>query len=149
MRRRLGRLVLVLLAAVACACVPRPKTFVNTKTRPASWAKIAVNPELTRDVVWEAVVDTLSHRLQLAVVEKDSGYVSSFWGHPYVARDQVRPRYRVQCAVKLLEAWAVAEVKCEAHWEALYGDDWSQGYDKQIWDEVYGGLRDRIGKKAR
>ena len=91
------------------------------------------------------LVDTLSQKFDLEVLQKDAGYMRSAWKYTFYKGGKVSERYRSRMTVKLLGTpWDRAQIKCESNW--LKGDEWEVGYDEAILDDVY---KDIQGKLSR
>jgi hypothetical protein len=129
-------------------CAPLPPHFIRTMDEPGTWKSIEVRDGMTKDEVWRVIVDALSQKFDLEVLEKDSGYVRTSWKHTYMVRGHISERYRARIIVKMLGSdWKTLQVKCEANWLAKHG--WMMGYDSRLLEDVFGDLQGRIGRIRR
>ena len=148
MRIKLLLLLLFLaIAFVGCLVFP-PDTFIKTFDEPGIWKSVEIREGITKDDLWKIVVDSLSQKYDLEVLEKDSGYLRSSWKYTYIIRGTVSDKYRSRIIVKFVgDDWEVAQVKCESNWLETRG--WILGYDTRLLEDVYGDIQGRVGRIRR
>jgi hypothetical protein len=138
------------LLAVGCFSM-MPSTFVRTHDEPGIWKSIEIKDGLAKDDVWRTVVDALSQKYDLEVIEKESGYLRTSWKYTYVqpGQNSVSDRYRSRIVAKFMgDKWDVVQVKCESEWlEPNSG--WIMGYDSRLLEDVFGDLQGRVGRVRR
>ena len=112
------------------------------------WKTIEVREGMTKDVIWRVIVDSLSQKFDLEVLDKDSGYLRTSWKYTYIVGKYVSERYRARIIVKTVGSeWKTVQVKSEANWLERHG--WVMGYDSRLLEDVYGDLQGRIGRVRR
>jgi len=156
-------LLAVALVQGGCASSGRPTSFVSTPGESGIWKSIEVREGATRAVLWSTVVDALSSKFDLEVLDKESGYVRTGWnstivrtggGGGGIARlgggrggQASENRYRARIITKFNPDFTVLQVKSEANW--LDDGTWVVGYDTLVLEDVYGDLQGRIGRVRR
>ena len=128
----------------------QPKTFVKTFDEPGVWKAIEIRDDLAKDQMWRLVVDTVSQRHDLEVLEKESGYLRTSWKYTYITPrvGSISEKYRSRIVVKFLgDNWKTVQVKCESNW--LDRGGWVMGYDTRILEDIYGDLQGKIGRIRR
>jgi hypothetical protein len=130
-------------------CSGPPKTFMKTFDEPGIWKTVDISTSINSDQIWRLLVDTLSQRYDLEVLEKDSGYLRTSWKYTYIKGGKVTDRYRSRIVVKLNGSpWDQARVKCESNW--LEKDKgWILGYDTRLLEDVYGDIQGKLGRVRR
>jgi len=143
---------------ISAGCVVSlPETFRRTYDEPGVWKSIEVMEGISKDELWKTVVDAISHKFDLEVIEKDSGYIRTSWKFTYIepefagrTSERVSDRYRSRVILKFTgENWNILQVKCESHWLARGNISWIIGYDTALLEDVYGDLQGRIGRIRR
>jgi hypothetical protein len=157
-------MVAVALVQVGCGGSKRPTSFVMTPNESGIWKSIEVREGATRAVLWSTVVDALSSKFDIEVLDKESGYVRTGWNSTIVtsggggggsisrlgARSAAKAsenRYRSRIMTKFNADFSVLQIKSEANW--LDEGNWVVGYDTLILDDIYGDLQGRIGRVRR
>ena len=148
MRRSITLLVVACLV-ILIGCAMPPKTFRKTYDEPGIWKVVDVRQGLEKDVVWRMLVDTLSQKYDLEVLEKNSGYLRTSWKYTQVSRfGTVSDRYRSRIVVKLLGTdWGKVQIKCESNWLSDRG--WLMGYDSRLLEDVFGDIQGKVGRVRR
>lgn len=137
---------LAALTLTGCAA-SRPKTFVTTANESGIWKAIEVREGAQRGVLWSTVVDALSSKFDLEVLDKESGYVRTGWNNTIASSGKNSQRYRARIITKFNSDFTVLQVKSEANW--LDDGVWVNGYDTRVLEDVYGDLQGRIGRVRR
>jgi hypothetical protein len=115
---------------------------------PGTWRSIEVREGMAKDDIWRVMVDGLSQKFDLEVLDKESGYLRTSWKYTFIVRGHISERYRARIIVKATGAdWKTVQVKSEANWLAKGG--WMMGYDSRLLEDVYGDLQGRIGRVRR
>jgi hypothetical protein len=136
------------LVLTGCATTP-PETFMRTHDEPGIWKSVEIREGSTNDKIWEILVDTLSQKYDLEVLERDAGYIRSSWKYTFFEGEKVIDRYRSRIVVKLTgtPTWDKAQVKCESNWLDKHG--WILGYDTRLLEDIYGDLQGKLGRVRR
>lgn len=143
----------VIMLAVACSvlfsgCATPPRTFLRTYDEPEIWKTVDINDSFEKDKIWRLLVDTLSQKYDLEVLEKDSGYLRTSWKYTYVRRGEISSRYRSRIVAKFLgEQWEKVQLKCESNW--LENEGWIMGYDTRLLEDIYGDIQGKLGRVRR
>lgn len=150
----------IMLLTLCGGCMMPPKTFIKTFDEPGVWRTIEIREDLAKEETWRLVVDTLTQRHDLEVLEKESGYIRTSWKYTYITpMGQISEHYRSRIVVKFLgEDWKTAQVKCETNWMekgqggcigGISRGGWVMGYDTRILEDIYGDLQGKIGRVRR
>ncbi|MFA5260937.1 MAG: hypothetical protein WC450_06910 [Candidatus Omnitrophota bacterium] len=139
----------LILALVLAGCTSAPKTFMRTHDEPGIWKTVEIREEMENDKIWEVLVDTLSQKYDLEVVERGSGYIRSSWKYSYFSGQKVIDRYRSRVVVKIkgTPVWDTVQVKCESNW--LDNKGWILGYDTLLLEDIYGDIQGKLGRVRR
>lgn len=110
-------IIMFLLIMMFAGCAIPPRTFMRTHDEPGIWKAVEIKSEMVNDKIWEVLVDTLSQKYDLEVLEKDAGYIRSSWKYTYFSGGKVVDRYRSRIVVKLtgIPDWGKVQVKCESN----------------------------------
>ena len=145
---RFTQLGIVLVAVLLAGCAMPPKSFLKTYDEPGVWKTVDIRQDLDKGKAWRDLVDTLSQKYDLEVLEKESGYLRTSWKYTYVRGGEISSRYRSRIVVKLLgDPWDKVQVKCESNW--LEDQGWIMGYDIRLLEDVYGDIQGKLGRVRR
>jgi hypothetical protein len=149
MRKSCSMLLLFCLSLVLAGCAGPPKTFIKTYDEPGIWKSVQIREGLSHGQIWEMLVDTLTQKHDLEVLQKDGGYIRTSWKYTYFEGDKVIDRYRSRIVVKLSgsPSWDKAQVKCESNWMEKQG--WIMGYDTRLLEDIYGDIQGKLGRVRR
>jgi len=131
-------------------CASKPPTFVENKDEIGLWKSISLhnNYGLFRDrnqEIWRRVIDILSEKYDLEVMDRASGYIRTAWQNRLTDED-VGKNYRSRVIVKMLgNFWHTAKLKTETQWREDDDEAWVTGYDKVFLEEIYKDMQGRIG----
>ena len=149
------QLAVILFVGVllGCAMIGPPITFIRTVDESSVWKSIEIREdiEIDKDFLWRTVVDALSHKFDLEVLTKESGYLRTSWKYVYILPNNqtVSDRYRSRIILKFSgENWSLLQMKSESHWLEP-GKGWIIGYDTQLLEDVYGDLQGRLSRVRR
>ncbi len=139
----------LVFALLLVGCTTAPKTFMRTQDEPGIWKTVEIREGLGNDKIWEVLVDTLSQKYDLEVLERDAGYIRSSWKYSYFSGQQVVDRYRSRVVVKVKGTpdWDTVQVKCESNW--LDDRGWILGYDTRLLEDIYGDIQGKLGRVRR
>ena len=141
-------LTVLLASIIFAACASPPKTFIKTYDEPGIWKTIDIRDNMEKDRIWRLLVDTLSQKYDLEVLEQDSGYLRTSWKYTYIRGGAISNRYRSRIVVKLPdEDWSLAQIKAESNW--LEDEGWVPGYDTRLLEDVYGDIQGKLGRVRR
>jgi len=154
MRKKYLFIVVVFILFLIAGCARLPETFIRTYNEPGIWKSIEVREGISRDELWRTVVDAISQKLDLEVIEKESGYLRTSWKFTYIKAGfrggGVSDRYRSRIILKFTgENWKILRVKCESHWLDSGRSSWIVGYDSLLLEDVFGDLQGRLGRVRR
>ena len=137
--------VFLLIFSLGCA----PKSFMRTYGGQSNWKVVEVREDIQEEELWIKLVDTLSQKYDLQVIEKKSGYLRTAWAYTTVnALNNVNDRYRSRIIVKINESEPIrVNIKCESNWLGSAG--WESGYDSILLEDVYGDIQGKIGRVRR
>lgn len=107
---------------------------------------VDVRDGLTHQQAMRTLVDALSQRYTVDVVDPRAGFVMTTW-QANVSRDGVPDlRYRTRFVARFVDDWHALQVHSEARWAR--GDEADVGYDSAQLDSLAADLRIKLGKKA-
>lgn len=146
--------IFVVFIFLVAGCVRLPDTFIRTYDEPGVWKSIEVKEGMSKDELWRTVVDAISQKFDLEVIEKESGYLRTSWKFTYIESDfrggRASDRYRSRIILKFTgENWKILRVKCESHWLDSGRSSWIVGYDTLLLEDVFGDLQGRLGRVRR
>lgn len=132
----------------SCKMKP-PQSFIKTFDEAGTWKTIEVLDNMDKDTVWTQIVDTLTQKYDIEVIQKDSGYIRTSWKFTYVRDDQVVENYRSRIVVKMLGTdWKTLQVKCESNWLSK-DKGWLVGYDMRLLEDAYSDIQGKVGRVVR
>jgi hypothetical protein len=143
--KKLTSMALLAVTTVLLSSCATPRTFVQTIE--PSWASIEIRDGVEYDVAWEAVVDTLVKRFDLAVLEKEHGYIRTAWLYSWTG--EMNPRYRVSVIVKFSPDKSKVEIRSIAERRRSEGGSWIQGSDTRLLETVKADIMGTIGRTTR
>ena len=144
-------LITTMLIMMSCTSVP-PATFVETPNETGHWQAIYLHNNYgffqnKNQQVWQRVVDILSEKYDLEVIDQASGYLRTAWKSHLDTNEQ---KYRSRITLKMQGTiWHTAKLKGEAQWWDNQKQTWLTGYDTAILDETYQDLQGRIGTTVK
>lgn len=142
-------IIIVNIFLLSCSTT-RPPNFVENLDEAGAWKSIYLHNRYGLFVdknqeVWRRVVDVLSEKYDLEVLDRTSGYIRTSW--KYLLPDDDR-KYRSRVIVKMLGGvWHTAKLKTET--QLLDDGVWILGYDTAILEEIYKDFQGRIGTSVR
>jgi hypothetical protein len=143
---------MVFLASIACGMFgPKPPAgFIRTFGESGTWRTVDIREgmEEDKDELWATVVDVVSQKFDLEVLDKDSGYLRTTWKYTLRDGDRVSERYRARINVKFSgSGWERLQVKSEANW--MEEDSWVPGEDNLLLEDIYSDIQGRVGRVVR
>jgi hypothetical protein len=149
MRKIVVVFLLFCFSLVLTSCAGPPKTFIQTFDDPGVWKSVEIREGLNNAQIWEMLVDTLSQKYDLEVLQKDSGYLRTSWKYTFFEGSRVVEHYRSRIVVKLngVPVWNKAQIKCESNWMEKQG--WIMGYDTRLLEDIYGDIQGKLGRVRR
>jgi hypothetical protein len=144
-------LITILLIMTSCTSVT-PATFVETPDETSNWQAIHLHNNYgffqnKNQQVWQRVVDILSEKYDLEVIDQTSGYIRTAWKSHIETDDE---KYRSRITLKMQGTiWHTAKLKSEAQWWDSKKKTWLTGYDTAILEEIYQDLQGRIGTTVK
>jgi len=93
----------IFFISVGCV-VSLPETFRRTYDEPGIWKSIEVMEGISKDELWRTVVDAISHKFDLEVIEKDSGYIRTSWKFTYWSSPEKKDTLKsLRCILIILQ----------------------------------------------
>ena len=107
---------------------------------------VEVRDGLTHQQAMRTLVDALSQRYVVDVVDPRAGFAMTTW-QASLSRDGVPDlRYRTRFVARFVDDWRALQVHSEARWAR--GDEADVGYDSAQLDSLATDLRGKLGKKS-
>ncbi|MDA8100291.1 MAG: hypothetical protein M0042_11780 [Nitrospiraceae bacterium] len=147
MRRSVLLAVITLVIAGligGCVVARKPKTFVQTLE--PTWASIEWKDNIDYDKAWNNVIDLLTKRFDLEIINKDSGYVRTNWLYTWTG--DFTDNYRVRVTAKFNKELKKVEIKSEANYSSIHGD-WVSGSDTRLLETLKQDIMGMIGRVTR
>ncbi|HHB91751.1 MAG TPA: hypothetical protein ENK59_00875 [Thioploca sp.] len=146
---KLIKLIIIISLLLSCATT-KPPTFIESHDEAGVWKSIYLHNHYgvftdKNKEVWRRVVDVLSEKYDLEVLDKTSGYIRTSWKYMLPDEDN---KYRSRVIIKMLgNVWHTTKLKTEA--QLFENGTWITGYDTAILEEIYKDLQGRIGTSVR
>jgi len=147
MRNRIVFIVgFLMIFSIGCMA---PKSFMRTYGEQSSWKVVEVREDIKEEELWIKLVDTLSQKYDLEVIEKKSGYLRTSWSYTTVDFfKNIDDRYRSRILIKINKIGQLrVSIKCESNWLSSGGGE--SGYDSILLEDVYGDIQGKIGRVRR
>jgi hypothetical protein len=141
---------LFIIIILLSSCATKPPTFVEDNDETNVWKSIRLHSNYgifvdKNQEIWRRVVDMLSEKYDLEVLDKTSGYIRTTWKDLSPDSDN---QYRSRIIVKMLgNVWHTAKLKTEA--QLFEKGTWIAGYDSIVLEEIYKDFQGRIGISVR
>jgi hypothetical protein len=132
-------ITLTFLVIISASCVRPPSTFVRTYE--TGFKEIQLKEGISKDDAWNTVVDIVSKKFDIEVLEKKDDYLRSGWA--YYTTGELEERYRVRITIKFFEGSKLT-IKTEAQW--LGNTGWELGYDLAVLQDVSNDITGKIGR---
>jgi hypothetical protein len=130
------------LAALVVAAGCAAPTFV--KTSDPAWATISIRDDLDFDHAWSDVLDTLTKKFDMEILQQSDGYARTAWSHTWTGK---RTRnYRVRVTVEFAPDHKSVEVKSEA--ESGGPGKWVKGYDSRLLETIKAEVERKVGRST-
>ena len=132
-------------ATLSLAACGAPSTFVRTSSPDEQWSTIEIRPTVTMEQAWDAVLETVVKRFEIAILSRPDGYVRTNW--LYTWGNISNMKYRVRVTVKFPMDHTKVAIKSEAE----YGGEgsWLAGYDTRLLMEMKNDITALVGTTAR
>jgi hypothetical protein len=122
-----------------------PASFVRTTAETPAMRNVEVRDGLTHQQAMRTLVDALSERYVVDVVDPRAGFAMTTW-QATLSREGVPDlRYRTRFTARFVDDWRSLQLHSEARWAR--GDEADVGYDSAQLDSLASNLRGKIGKK--
>src|SRR3954468_4775050 len=123
-----------------------PASFVRSTAETPAMRNVDVRDGLTHQQAMRTLVDALSQRHVVDVVDPRAGFVMTTW-QASLSREGVPDlRYRTRFVARFVDDWHALQVRSEARWTR--GDEADVGYDSAQLDSLATDLRGKLGKKS-
>lgn len=120
------------------SCGP-PSTFIES--REPTWAVIELRFDLSYDNAWESVMDLLIKRFDLAIAQKEDGYIRTGWLYTWTGT--YTDYYQVRATIKFKEEGRILELKTEAIYNGYIG------YDTRLLSTLKSDIMGVLGRTTR
>lgn len=130
-------LFLIVVVLIACA----PSSFVR---QAPGWKNIEIREGLSYDDAWAKIVDVITAKYDIEIIDKASGYIRTAWQLGIVKGTRA-DRYRGRITIKVIQKENILKVKTEAHWFSPQGG-WIEGQDSSFTRDVYSALMGTVGR---
>jgi len=121
-----------------------PTTFV--KTFEPAWASVQIRKDYSFDSAWNNVLDLFVRKFDIAILEKESGYVRTNWVYTWTG--SLRDDYRVRVTAKFNPERNKVDIKSEANYKRPNGG-WVQGSDTALLQTLKADVMGSIGRISR
>lgn len=138
---------IIIFTFFSSGCASRkPKSFIVTYDTSANWRVVEINSTFVgeTDKIWKTLVDTISAKYDLEVLQKDSGYLRTSWKYTLIKRGRVSDKYRSRIVVKSDIDFTQLKIKVESNW--LESQGWVTGFDTNLLEEVYSDIQGKLGR---
>jgi hypothetical protein len=123
-----------------------PPSFVRTTAEAPSMRTIDVRDGLTRQQAMRILVDALSQRFTVDVVDPRAGFAMTTWQASLMREGAPDLRYRSRITARFIgDEWRSLQLHSEARWTR--GDEAEVGYDVAQLDSVAADLRVKLGRR--
>jgi hypothetical protein len=123
-----------------------PASFVRSTAETPAMRNVDVRDGLSHQQAMRMLVDALSQRHVVDVVDPRAGFVMTTW-QASLSREGVPDlRYRTRIIARFVDDWRALQVRSEARWTR--GDEADVGYDSVQLDSLATDLRGKLGKKS-
>ena len=122
-----------------------PASFVRTTAEASATRSIEVRDGLTHQQGMRTLVDALSLRQVVDVVDPRAGFAMTTWQASLMNGGVPDLRYRTRFVARFVDEWRSLQVRSEARWAR--GEEADIGYDSAQLDSLAADLRTKLGKK--
>jgi hypothetical protein len=123
-----------------------PASFVRSTAETPAMRNVEVRDGLTHQQAMRTLVDALSQRYVVDVVDPRAGFVMTTWQASLSRGGVPDLRYRTRFVARFVDDWRSLQLHSEARWAR--GDEADVGYDSALLDSLVADLRAKLGKKA-
>jgi len=123
--------------------IKEPNTFVRTLE--PSWASIQLRSKMSYTDAWNNVLDIFVRKFDIAIMEKESGYIRTNWIH--TSTGSLRGDYRVRVTAKFNVSRTKVDIKTEASYQLENG--WAQGSDTALLQTLKADVMGAVGRVTR
>jgi hypothetical protein len=122
-----------------------PATFVRTTADAPALRNVEVRDGLSHPAAMRALVEVLSQRHVVDVVDPRAGFAMTTWQASLMRGGVPDLRYRTRFVTRFVDDWRSLQVRSEARW--ALGEEAEIGYDSAQLDSLASDLRTKLGKK--
>ena len=141
--------------SLACATsygIPRELEGYFIRDDPV-WKIVQIREGLEYEEAWQKIVDLISRKFDIEVLDEGAGYVRTAWKYGYgISREDLRrTNYKVRVVVKfppekhMRNKWF--RVRTEANY--AFGTTWLEGFDNRLLKEIYSDLQGQVGRLVK
>jgi len=112
---------------------------------PSKYRMVEASPAISYDDAWIAVVDSIGERLEIEMVDKDSGYLRTGWkGH-----SRFLTSYRTRCVARVTSRNPFKiKIKVELQEYDEFRECWvPRGNDTMLENEILTDIRGRLQRR--
>jgi hypothetical protein len=132
-------------AAAAGPAATAPATFVRTTAEAPAIRNVEVRDGLTHQQAMRTLVDALSERYVVDVVDPRAGFAMTTWQANLMREGVPDLRYRTRVVARFVDDWRSLQLRSEARWAR--GEEADIGYDVAQLDSIAAVMRGKLGKK--
>jgi hypothetical protein len=122
-----------------------PASFVRTTAEAPATRSIEVRDGLPHQQAMRTLVDALSQRYVVDVVDPRAGFAMTTWQASLMNGGVPDLRYRTRFVSRFVDDWRSLQVRSDARWAR--GEEADIGYDSAQLDSLAADLRTKLGKK--
>jgi len=129
--------------AIEAPEIKEPNTFVRTLE--PGWASIQLREKMSYSSAWNNVLDIFVKKFDIAIMQKESGYIRTNWTH--TSTGILRGDYRVRVTAKFNVSRTKVDIKTEASYQLENG--WVQGSDTALLQTLKADIMGAVGRVTR
>jgi glucose/arabinose dehydrogenase len=122
-----------------------PSSFVRTTAEAPAIRNVEVRDGLTHQQAMRTLVDALSERYVVDVVDPRAGFAMTTWQANLMREGVPDLRYRTRVVARFVDEWRSLQIRSEARWAR--GEEADIGYDVAQLDSIAAVMRGKLGKK--
>jgi hypothetical protein len=136
-------LAAVLFSGPATGLAGQPKSFLHGQ--PSQWQVMELRADVDFQHAWDAVFDILINDFDLAMADKENGYIRTDWLYSYGGKYNFQ--YRVRVTIRIAPDKRILRLKTEA--QLKDGENWIVGVDSRLLTTLKTDLMGTVGRTTR
>jgi glucose/arabinose dehydrogenase len=122
-----------------------PASFVRTTAEAPAMRNVEVRDGLTHQQAMRTLIDGLSERYVVDVVDPRAGFAMTTWQANLMREGVPDLHYRTRVVARFVDDWHSLQLRSEARWAR--GEEADIGYDVAQLDSIAAVMRGKLGKK--